>query len=176
MQRTPADGIWSIENYRDYLLLLVRLQIGTRLRAKLDASDVVQQAILHAHERRAQFRGRPRVSGWPGFARSWRTLWRLPPGSSTPRHATRRENARWRLSWSGRPPGWRTCSQPTRRPRASGPSAARSCCCSPAPWPDCRKTSGASWSCTTWRGSRWPKWRSRSAAPARRPSACSSAG
>ena len=57
LQRTPGDDVWSIEDYRDYLLLLVRLQIGTRLRAKLDASDVVQQAILHAHERRAQFRG-----------------------------------------------------------------------------------------------------------------------
>jgi len=57
VQRTPADGVWSIENYREYLLLLARLQIGVRLRAKLDASDVVQQAILHAHERRAQFRG-----------------------------------------------------------------------------------------------------------------------
>jgi RNA polymerase sigma-70 factor (ECF subfamily) len=47
----------SIEGYRDYLRLLVRLQMGARLRAKLDSSDVVQQAILHAHERRAQFRG-----------------------------------------------------------------------------------------------------------------------
>ena len=57
MRRTARDDIRSIEDYRDYLLLLVRLQMGPRLRAKLDASDVVQQAILHAHERRAQFRG-----------------------------------------------------------------------------------------------------------------------
>ncbi len=57
MQRTKSDDIRSIEYYRDYLLLLVRLQMGNRLRAKLDASDVVQQAILLAHERRAQFRG-----------------------------------------------------------------------------------------------------------------------
>ena len=76
MQWTDSDDIRSIEDYRDYLLLLVRLQMGSRLRAKLDASDVVQQAILHAHERRAQFRGRPRASGWPGSARSWRTPWR----------------------------------------------------------------------------------------------------
>ena len=46
-----------IEDYRDYLRLVARLQLGSRPRAKLDASDVVQQAILHAHERRGQFRG-----------------------------------------------------------------------------------------------------------------------
>ncbi len=57
LQRVPRDHVRSIEVYRDYLLLLVRLQMGTRLKAKLDASDVVQQAILHAHERQAQFRG-----------------------------------------------------------------------------------------------------------------------
>src|SRR5262249_56913673 len=34
------------------------LQCGPRLRAKLDASDIVQQAILQAHERQDQFRGR----------------------------------------------------------------------------------------------------------------------
>ena len=57
MRLKADDAIQSIENYRDYLLLLVRLQMGTHLSAKLDSSDVVQQAILHAHERRAQFRG-----------------------------------------------------------------------------------------------------------------------
>jgi RNA polymerase sigma-70 factor, ECF subfamily len=57
MRQTARECIESIEDYRDYLLLLVRLQLGSRPRAKLDASDVVQQAILHAHERRAQFRG-----------------------------------------------------------------------------------------------------------------------
>jgi len=57
MRRDARDGIRAIEDYRDYLRMLVRLQLGCRLRTKLDASDVVQQAILHAHERRAQFRG-----------------------------------------------------------------------------------------------------------------------
>ncbi len=46
-----------LEAYRDYLRLLARLQLGSRLRTKLDASDIVQQAILQAHERRSQFRG-----------------------------------------------------------------------------------------------------------------------
>jgi RNA polymerase sigma-70 factor (ECF subfamily) len=57
MRSTAGDDIRPIEDYRDYFLLLVRLQMGWRLRAKLDASDVVQQAILRAHEKRDQFRG-----------------------------------------------------------------------------------------------------------------------
>jgi RNA polymerase sigma-70 factor (ECF subfamily) len=58
MRPTTRDDLRPLEEHRDYLLLLVRLQIGPRLRTKLDASDVVQQAILQAHERRDQFRGR----------------------------------------------------------------------------------------------------------------------
>jgi RNA polymerase sigma-70 factor (ECF subfamily) len=47
-----------LEAYRDYLCLLARLQMANRLQAKLDASDIVQQTLLQAHEGRGQFRGR----------------------------------------------------------------------------------------------------------------------
>ncbi len=52
-----SGEIRSVEAYRDYLRLLVRLQVGASLGAKIDPSDVVQQAILNAHEGRAGFRG-----------------------------------------------------------------------------------------------------------------------
>jgi RNA polymerase sigma-70 factor (ECF subfamily) len=57
---------WQPERFRDYLRLLARLYLDGRLRAKLDASDVVQVALLQAHENRGQFRGRTEAEyvGW----------------------------------------------------------------------------------------------------------------
>jgi RNA polymerase sigma-70 factor (ECF subfamily) len=48
---------WELDRYYDYLRLLARLQLEPRLQAKLDASDIVEQALLQAHEHRGQFCG-----------------------------------------------------------------------------------------------------------------------
>jgi RNA polymerase sigma-70 factor (ECF subfamily) len=59
MARGAADAEEQpLEAYRDYLRVLARLHLGTRLQAKMDASDVVQHALLQAHESRERFRGR----------------------------------------------------------------------------------------------------------------------
>lgn len=55
--------------YRDYLRVLARLQLRAGARAKLDASDIAQQAILHAHANRGQFRGTTEAE-WLGWLRA----------------------------------------------------------------------------------------------------------
>lgn len=68
MERTAVMSARQLDDYREYLRLLVQAQLGPRLRAKLDASDVVQQAILHAHAGRAQFQGQTEAE-WLGWLR-----------------------------------------------------------------------------------------------------------
>ena len=47
----------SLDCFRQYLMVLARVHMDRRLRDKLDPSDVVQQTLLDAHEKRHQYRG-----------------------------------------------------------------------------------------------------------------------
>lgn len=47
----------DFERFRAYLTVLARGQLDQRLRAKVDASDIVQQTLLQAHRGAADFRG-----------------------------------------------------------------------------------------------------------------------
>jgi RNA polymerase sigma-70 factor (ECF subfamily) len=69
MNGTANTGERSLAAYRDYLRILARLQLNGPLRGKLDASDIVQQTILLAHDRRHQFRGGSEVE-WLGWLRA----------------------------------------------------------------------------------------------------------
>jgi RNA polymerase sigma-70 factor (ECF subfamily) len=56
----------AVEHFRDYLLLLARVQLGPGSQHKIEASDVVQQTLLEAHRKRGQFRGsrEAEMAGW----------------------------------------------------------------------------------------------------------------
>lgn len=47
----------SFESFREYLLLLARIQIGPKYRAKIDPEGIVNQTLYDADSERAQFRG-----------------------------------------------------------------------------------------------------------------------
>jgi RNA polymerase sigma-70 factor, ECF subfamily len=51
----PEAG--RLERFRDYLKLLARLQLGARPTGRIDPSDLVQQTLMEAFEKRDQFRG-----------------------------------------------------------------------------------------------------------------------
>jgi RNA polymerase sigma-70 factor (ECF subfamily) len=55
-----------VEEYRDYLMVLARTQLGPAPHGKLECSDVVQMTLLEAHRKRDQFRGQSaaEMAGW----------------------------------------------------------------------------------------------------------------
>src|SRR3954453_21030461 len=53
-----GDGLGApLEQYRGYLTLLARTQIGRRLQGKADAADLVQETFLQVHHHITGFRG-----------------------------------------------------------------------------------------------------------------------
>jgi RNA polymerase sigma-70 factor (ECF subfamily) len=52
-----AEMARRLESFRNYLLLLARVQLDSRLRGQLDPDDLVQQTMVRALAKRDRFRG-----------------------------------------------------------------------------------------------------------------------
>jgi len=52
----PLDG-QALGDYREFLVFVARVQLDPRLHKILDPEDIVQKALLQAHEKRCDFRG-----------------------------------------------------------------------------------------------------------------------
>ena len=57
MQRDQFPAGSDLERYRNYLRFLARVQVGSRPGGRIDPSDLVQQTLLEAYQKRDQFRG-----------------------------------------------------------------------------------------------------------------------
>lgn len=57
METQDNAGRRPVAEYREYLRLLTNLQLGPRMRTKIDESDIVQQTIFEAHRSESQFKG-----------------------------------------------------------------------------------------------------------------------
>jgi RNA polymerase sigma-70 factor (ECF subfamily) len=58
MDREPGVNGQALERFRAYLRLFAEVNLHPGVRAKLDASDMVQQTLLQAYEGLAGFRGK----------------------------------------------------------------------------------------------------------------------
>src|SRR5262245_27038803 len=110
MTEGQSDAVANLERYRDYLMMLARTQLPPRLRAKLSASDVVQQTLLEAHRDRLRPEGSAAVAGWlrkalaHNLANAARDLGRQKRDVARERSLEGARSATWPASgrWRGR--------------------------------------------------------------------------
>lgn len=62
---SPTTDI-DLERFRSYLRVLAEIQLGARLRSKVDASDIVQQSMIEAHQglAKAKFNSEGELIAW----------------------------------------------------------------------------------------------------------------
>jgi RNA polymerase sigma-70 factor (ECF subfamily) len=57
MEPSLAISAQSLDRYRNYLRLVARAEIAPRIRRRVEPSDIVQETLFEAFQKREQFRG-----------------------------------------------------------------------------------------------------------------------
>jgi RNA polymerase sigma-70 factor (ECF subfamily) len=116
MESPESQEVHRLERFRDYLKLLARLQLGARANSRIDPSDVVQQTLLEAFEKRAQFRGDTSAeeAAWLRTILARNVADALRAGNSQKRDVTRERSLDEELDQSSARLGaWLALDQPT---------------------------------------------------------------
>ena len=125
--RRQAPGALDrlLESYRNYLRLLARTGIDASLRGKADASDLVQETLIKAHQHFEQFQGQTEAELIAWLRRIRRGTWPTwSAGSRRPARARSCASNLWTTSSVRSPVSCSTWSLPTGIRPASRPNGA----------------------------------------------------
>jgi RNA polymerase sigma-70 factor (ECF subfamily) len=131
----------AVEQFRDYLLMLARMQLGPASRIKVEASDMVQQTLLEAHRKRGQFRGgsEAEMAGWLRQLLAFNLADAARAAGRAKRDVTRERSLEAALeASSARLGAMLAADQSTPSWAAAG---TRTPCCWRGPWRSCPSTS-----------------------------------
>lgn len=134
MTQDSREKIDDWERFREFLLVLARVQTGTRWRGKLDLSGVVQQTLLEAYQagrRLADVTDRQKAA-WLKQVLTHNLADEVRKLTAARRDAGR-EAARWRRKWLSRCRGWSDYS-PMGSPLRAGRPFIKNVC---SRWPKC---------------------------------------
>jgi hypothetical protein len=172
----PELDLEAWERFREYLRLLARTQLGPRLQGKLGPSDLVQETLKEAFQKREQFQGTTDAerAGWLRRILARNLADALRAFRQEKRDVQRERSLEESLrDSSAHLERWLVAGD---TPRASGSSARSGPSGWPTLWQACPRPSARPWCCNTGTATPWRRSAASSVALPPRWRDCSNAG